>query len=144
MASLRMNPELLKLAGLIEKNDRLSSYEKMRQAINAKPSTPSQGRPEPEPSRLDRESEPVVNIRPQQDPMPWKADDNEYRSNLKAAIQMLGSGGPIRQDDVTQASELVRAAYEKYGSVDPMKMRQILRYSSDDEPEVALPAKGSR
>ena len=145
MASLRLSPELLKLAGLVEKNERLSAYEKMRQDINAKQHR--QGRQAEVVGGvggLDTQPETVVSFREQEQVPAWKVNPDEYRNNLKTALKLMYGGGPVAQEDVTQASELVKAAFEKYGSVDPMKMRQLLRYSGNDEEESMLPAKGSR
>lgn len=174
MASLRMNPELLKLAGLIEKNDRLSSYEKMRQAINAK--SGGQAVPLSQDSRQsemvqDNAKEKMLKDRfvralnmgkatsspdgetwtlfaegkgfagtPDMDLGEVEIDRPEFESNLQTVKQLLGK----ENVEPSQALLIMAKAKDKFGSVDPMKMRQILRYSSDDEPEVALPAKGSR
>lgn len=142
MSSMRLNQRLLDMAGVLDKNAKLKAYEEARQAINSKQRL--KGRQADVVGGLDIQPETVVSFREQEEVPAWKVNPDEYRNNLKTALKLMYGGGPVRQEDVTHASELVKAAFEKYGSVDPMKMRQLLRYSGDDEEESMLPAKGSR
>jgi hypothetical protein len=142
MSSMRLNQRLLDMAGVLDKNAKLKAYEEARQAINAKQHL--KGRQADVVGGLDIQPETVVSFREQEEVPAWKVNPDEYRNNLKTALKLMYGGGPVAQEDVTHASELVKAAFEKYGSVDPMKMRQLLRYSGDDEEESMLPAKGSR
>lgn len=138
---MRLSKRLLELSALDEKNDRLKAYEASRQAINAKaPSRSQQADTIGNAGRLDDQTDSDG-----KDELPaWKSNPDEYRNNLKTALKLMYGGGPVAQEDVTHASELVKAAFEKYGSVDPMKMRQILRYAGNDEAVAALPTKGER
>jgi hypothetical protein len=72
-------------------------------------------------------------------------DREDAKANLSLALKLLGmESGAKTQDELRAASELMGKAKDKFGSVDEMRMRQILRYADNEEESVPLPAKGSR
>lgn len=81
---------------------------------------------------------------PTQEPMSGQTDDRsrieklEFLSQMDAAKELLGGS-----EDAREQLDLIRKTKEKFGSVDPMKMKQVLRFMTGGQsyPEASLPEK---
>ena len=167
MASMRLNQRLLDLAGVAEKNARLKAYEEARQAINAK-----QVRQKPDSDTvIDNAKEKALRDRfmralqigkattspdgevwtlfaegkgfagtPDMELGEVEVERPEFEANMEAVRKLLGKTSV----DPNEALLLMARAKDKFGSIDPMKLKQVLRYSNNDEDSLPLPAKGSR
>lgn len=169
---MRLSPELLKLAGLMQEKaampERIKAYDAIRIAAAGKgqseaPDSPAHSETvrlnDLEKTRRDAFSKALqlgkasesddgetytmfdggkfyASAPDMQDEA--EVDRPEFESNFEAAKALLGE-----KADPHQAGMLIARAKDKYGSVDAMKLKQILRLMSmqDSEPVQSLPEK---